>query len=138
VEDNKQRALDHATKTREAAVTSKSKPQKYAGPEPDRVPGRIPKYLVERRVEMDLQKMLAKEEEERKKGGPKVMPEEERLSTLAELNSQKKAALLELNSIPISKTALPVYQAQIKKLEARLTEIENAVLLFSRKVVYIQ
>ena len=138
VEDNKQRALDHAAKAREAAATSKCKPPKYAGPEVDRVPGRIPKYLIERKLEMDVEKAMALDEAERKKAGPKVMPEEERLSTLAELNSQKKAALLELNSIPISKTQLPVYQAQIKKLESRLTEIENAILLFSRKIVFVQ
>ena len=87
---------------------------------------------------MDVEKAMALEEAEKKKAGPKVMPEEERLSTLAELNAQKKAALLELNSIPISKTELPVYQAQIKKLEARLNEIDNAILLFSRKIVFVQ
>ena len=138
VQDNKQRTLDHAAKMREVAESSKSKPPKYSGPDPDRVPGRIPRYLVERKIEMDVEKAMALEEAEKKKAGPKVMPEEERLSTLAELNAQKKAALLELNSIPISKTELPVYQAQIKKLEARLNEIDNAILLFSRKIVFVQ
>ena len=87
---------------------------------------------------MDVEKAMAMDAEERKKGGPKVMPEEERLSTLAELNAQKKAALLELNSIPISKTQLPVYQNQIRTIETRLAEIDNAILLFSRKIVFVQ
>uniref|UniRef100_A0A7S0M7I4 Enkurin domain-containing protein n=1 Tax=Cryptomonas curvata TaxID=233186 RepID=A0A7S0M7I4_9CRYP len=138
VQDNKHRALDHAAKVREAAVSSKSKPPKYSGPEADRVPGRLPKYLVERKLEMDVEKAMAMDAEESKKGGPKVMPEEERLSTLAELNAQKKAALLELNSIPISKTQLPVYQNQIRTIETRLAEIDNAILLFSRKIVFVQ
>ena len=137
VVENMQRGLEHAAKL-QAASSSKVKPAKYAGPDPGRVPGRIPKYLVERKIEMEVEKAIADEEEERKKGGPKAMPEEERLATLTELNNQKKAALHELNCIPISKTQLPVYQAQIKKLEARLTEIDNAVILFSRKVVYVQ
>jgi hypothetical protein len=66
------------------------------------------------------------------------MPEEERLSTLAELQKQKEAALKELNMIPPSKHQLLANKALISKLEIKLSEIDKAIELFSRKIVYIQ
>ena len=57
------------------------------------------------------------------------MPEEERLSTLAELERQRDAATKELNMIPPTKYQLVQYQTQIKKLEteaqARSLELER-------------
>eukprot|EP00961_Rhodomonas_salina_P128241 1728022-Rhodomonas_salina.1 len=87
---------------------------------------------------MEVDQAMREDEERRKRSGPAVMPEEERLATLKELETQKSAALKELNMIPPSKVELAAYKAQVKKLETRLAEIENAILLFSRKVVYVQ
>jgi len=87
---------------------------------------------------MQVEKAMAEEVERKRNGGLEVMPEAERLATLEELDRQKRAALQELNSIPPSKAALEGYKAQAKKLEERLKEIDKAVTLFSKKVVYIQ
>eukprot|EP00960_Hanusia_phi_P023470 692564-Hanusia_phi.AAC.1 len=104
---------------------------------------------------MQVEKAMAEEVERKRNGGLEVMPEAERLATLEELDRQKRAALQELNSIPPSKVtililpgpplrlileqaALEGYKAQAKKLEERLKEIDKAVTLFSKKVVYIQ
>eukprot|EP00286_Rhodomonas_abbreviata_P005108 CAMPEP_0181326456 /NCGR_PEP_ID=MMETSP1101-20121128/21506_1 /TAXON_ID=46948 /ORGANISM="Rhodomonas abbreviata, Strain Caron Lab Isolate" /LENGTH=346 /DNA_ID=CAMNT_0023434907 /DNA_START=22 /DNA_END=1060 /DNA_ORIENTATION=- len=128
LEDNKRAVLENAGKR--VPVPAKQKYQQTQRPA-----GQIPKYLVERKIEMEVAQAMAEDEEKRRTGGPAVMPEEERVATLKELEAQKAAALKEMNSIPPSKIQLAAYQSQIKKLETRMAEIEKAILLFSRKIV---
>ena len=141
VQENKEAALEKAQQRSEAAAAARAKAQgKQLKNEPrtEKPKGQIPKYLIERKMEMEVDKMMKDEEERERLAGPKQMPEEERLSTLAELERQRDAATRELNLIPPTKHQLVQYQTQIKKLETRLAEIEKAIILFSRKVVYIQ
>jgi len=135
VEEN--RAKQYANKSA-AAAEAKARKVKYTGPPQARPAGQIPRYLVERKIELEVDKAMAEDEERRKHAGPAVMPEEERVSTLAELEKQKAAALKELNLIPPSKHQLHAYKTQIQGLEKKLAEIEKAIILFSRKVVYVQ
>lgn len=135
VEANKAKTLEFSAKA-PTSTNAREKPIKYKTTE--RPAGQIPKYLIERKIEMDVAKAMKEDEERRKHAGPEAMPEEERLSTLRELEVQKGLALKELNSIPISKLQLQGYQKKAKDLEAKLGEIENAIILFSRKVVYIK
>lgn len=134
VEANKSKTMDFAAKA-PTSTNALAKPVKYK--QAERPAGRIPKYLVERKIEADVAKMMKEDEERRKNGGPEAMPEEERLETLRELEKQKAMSLKELNTIPPSKLQLSAYQKQARDLEAKLTEIENAIILFSKKVVYI-
>jgi len=140
VQENKEAALERAQQRSEAAAAARAKAQgKSLKNEPKEKPkGQIPKYLIERKMEMEVDKMMKDEVERERHAGPKQMPEEERLSTLAELERQRDAATRELNLIPPTKHQLVQYQTQIKKLDTRLAEIEKAIILFSRKVVYIQ
>lgn len=140
VQENKEAALEKAQQRSEAAAAARAKAQgKSLKNEPKEKPkGQIPKYLIERKMEMEVDKMMKDEVERERLAGPKQMPEEERLTTLAELERQRDAATRELNLIPPTKHQLVQYQTQIKQLETRLAEIEKAIILFSRKVVYIQ
>ena len=140
VRDNQQEAIDAAQRRSEAAAQAKAKAQGkmlQIGTGRARPAGQIPKYLVERKIEMEVDKAMKEDAERERLGGPKQMPEAERVATLAELERQRDAATRELNLIPPTKHQLVQYQTQIKKLEARLAEIEKAIVLFSRKIVYI-
>lgn len=142
VQENKETALEKAQQRSEAAAAAKAKTQgktlKNEALKGAKPAGQIPKYLVERKIEMEVDKLMKDEAEREKNAGPKQMPEEERVATLAELERQRDAATKELNMIPPTKYQLVQYQTQIKKLEARLAEIEKAIILFSRKIVYVQ
>ena len=142
VQENKEAALEKAQQRAEAAAAARAKAQgktlKNAALKGAKPAGQIPKYLVERKMEMEVDKMMKDDAERERNAGPKQMPEEERLSTLAELERQRDAATKELNMIPPTKYQLVQYQTQIKKLETRLAEIEKAIIPFSRKVVYVQ
>jgi len=172
VEGNKNSVAEHAARKVASMTLKENGPSKNTDSFKNRPKGQIPKYLIERKIEMQVEKAMAEEVERKRNGGLEVMPEvsrftilfdllkvssdqAERLATLEELDRQKRAALQELNSIPPSKVtililpgpplrlileqaALEGYKAQAKKLEERLKEIDKAVTLFSKKVVYIQ
>mmetsp|Transcript_3062 Transcript_3062/g.7423 ORF Transcript_3062/g.7423 Transcript_3062/m.7423 type:complete len:314 (-) Transcript_3062:414-1355(-) len=138
VEGNKNSVAEHAARKVASMTLKENGPSKNTDSFKNRPKGQIPKYLIERKIEMQVEKAMAEEVERKRNGGLEVMPEAERLATLEELDRQKRAALQELNSIPPSKAALEGYKAQAKKLEERLKEIDKAVTLFSKKVVYIQ
>mmetsp|Transcript_2430 Transcript_2430/g.5803 ORF Transcript_2430/g.5803 Transcript_2430/m.5803 type:complete len:334 (+) Transcript_2430:231-1232(+) len=127
--------LDHAAKA-PTSTNAKAAPVKYK--EAERPRGQIPKYLLERKIELQVDKMMKEEEERKKHAGPEAMPEEERVATLQELEKQRDAALKELNQIPPSKHQLHANQVLMRGLEGKLKEIENAIVLFSRKVVYVK
>uniref|UniRef100_A0A7S0W1Z3 Enkurin domain-containing protein n=1 Tax=Hemiselmis tepida TaxID=464990 RepID=A0A7S0W1Z3_9CRYP len=137
VEKNRtlKQTLDHAAKA-PTSTNAKAAPIKYK--EAERPRGQIPKYLVERKIELQVDKMMKEEEERKKHAGPEAMPEEERVATLRELEKQRDAALKEMNQIPPSKHQLHANQVLLRGLESKLKEIENAIVLFSRKVVYIK
>mmetsp|Transcript_58588 Transcript_58588/g.94642 ORF Transcript_58588/g.94642 Transcript_58588/m.94642 type:complete len:329 (+) Transcript_58588:80-1066(+) len=142
VQENKETALERAQQRSEASANARAKLQgktlKNDQGAKGKPAGQIPRYLVERKMEMEVDKMIKDDIERERLAGPKQMPEEERVTTLAELECQREAATRELNLIPPTKHQLIQYQTQIKKLETRLAEIEKAIILFSRKVVYIQ
>ena len=98
--------------------------------------GRIPKYLVERKIEAEVDVMMAAEAAERAKG-PAAMPEHERLATLALLEQEREKCTKELILIPPSKLELGTYARQAKTLNLRLTEIDQAVAMFSKKKVFV-
>lgn len=142
VEKNKEAAIEQAQQRAEAAAAARAKAQGKTLSTNEAIKakpaGQMPKYLIERKMEAEVDQMMKAEAERERNAGPKQMPEEERVATLAELERQRAAAQTELNLIPPTKHQLVQYQTQIKKLDARLAEIEKAIILFSRKVVYIQ
>mmetsp|Transcript_6786 Transcript_6786/g.21506 ORF Transcript_6786/g.21506 Transcript_6786/m.21506 type:complete len:748 (+) Transcript_6786:81-2324(+) len=102
--------------------------------------GKVPEYLVRRKLEKEEAEAKARELEERTRGCPPgmmVMPEAERLETLAALQDSYEEVKKQLGRMPL----VIETRSQIKRqeaLEAKLQEIEDAVKIFSRPKVFVK
>ncbi|KAL2092547.1 hypothetical protein ACEWY4_012345 [Coilia grayii] len=101
--------------------------------------GKVPQYLVERK------KQWKKEEEEKKKNTPDPsipaghtqMPEKDRQETLHSLKESHRELVSELLSLPVRADGLGV-RSRRTELDRRLSELEEAIKIFSRDKVYIK
>uniref|UniRef100_A0A672JAX4 Enkurin domain-containing protein n=1 Tax=Salarias fasciatus TaxID=181472 RepID=A0A672JAX4_SALFA len=108
-------------------------------PVPSAVIGQVPHYLEERKEQW------RKEAEERRKNRPDptippghtLMPESERQGTLKTLNEAHRSLVTELLSLPLKADNLSV-RSRRAHLDCRLSEIEEAIKIFSRDKVYIK
>lgn len=101
--------------------------------------GRVPEYIEQRKA-----KIAAEKEEIRKRlpdpncpPGMKLMPDEERRSTLDVLLKSRTEALKQLQHMPFI-VETPSAQRKKLALEDKLKEIEDAVALFSRTKVFVK
>ena len=69
--------------------------------------------------------------------GTKVLPEEQRISTLESLHSNKKEISKMLNQMPISMRTESL-RKQKTELEHKLIEIDKGIEMFSRRIVYVR
>ncbi len=69
--------------------------------------------------------------------GTRLMQEEERLSTLADLILAKKTTNDLLERLPIAIKSLKVAQYK-KELEEKMNKLERAIETFSKNKVYVQ
>ena len=76
------------------------------------------------------------EEESKIPAGTRLMSEEERLSTLQDLQVTKKELTNMLERMPIANRTQAADRRK-KELEEKLMRIERAIETFSKKVVYI-
>ncbi|KAG9487939.1 hypothetical protein GDO78_007637, partial [Eleutherodactylus coqui] len=101
--------------------------------------GHVPQYLL------DLKDKWKKEQEERKKQTPDPsvppghtkMPEQERQQTLDKIKQTQAQMLKELLMLPIRADNLSI-QNRRTQLEKKLSEIEEAIKVFSRPKVFIK
>lgn len=101
--------------------------------------GTVPKYLEERKMRQEEESM------ERRRRAPdpdcppgmKLMPNEERLSTLQKLNESRAEALSHLSKMPFV-VEIPSVLKRKKDLENKLKEIESAIEIFNKPKVFIQ
>ncbi|XP_034728906.1 enkurin domain-containing protein 1 isoform X2 [Etheostoma cragini] len=108
-------------------------------PVPSAVKGQVPQYLEERKEQWH------KEEEERRKNAPDpaapaghtLMPESERQETLKSLKETHRSLVSELLSLPLRADNLSV-RSRRAHLDCRLSEIEEAIKIFSRDKVYVK
>ncbi|XP_060894572.1 enkurin domain-containing protein 1 isoform X2 [Labrus mixtus] len=108
-------------------------------PIPSAVKGQVPQYLEERKAQWQ------KEEEERKRNAPDpstpaghtLMPESERQETLKSLKDTHRSLVTELLSLPLKADSLSV-RSRRAHLDCRLSEIEEAIKIFSRDKVYVK
>ncbi|XP_018529177.1 enkurin domain-containing protein 1 [Lates calcarifer] len=108
-------------------------------PVPSAVKGQVPQYLEERKEQW------RKEDEERRRNAPDptvpaghtLMPESERQETLKSLKETHRALVTELLSLPLKADNLSV-RSQRAHLDCRLSEIEEAIKIFSRDKVYVK
>jgi len=77
-------------------------------------------------------------EEERAKipAGTRLMPEEERLETLKELQDSKKELNIALEKLPVVSRTIAMDRHK-KDLEEKIDRIDKAIETFSKKMVYI-
>jgi len=76
------------------------------------------------------------EEESKIPAGTRLMSEEERVSTLQDLQVTKKELTNMLERMPITNRTQAAERRK-KELEEKLMRIERAIETFSKKVVYI-
>ncbi|XP_054467552.1 enkurin domain-containing protein 1 [Anoplopoma fimbria] len=108
-------------------------------PVPCAVKGQVPQYLEERKEQWH------KEAEERRRNAPDptvpaghtLMPESERQETLKSLKESHRSLVTELLSLPLKADNLSVRERRAH-LDCRLSEIEEAIKIFSRDKVYIK
>ncbi|XP_070545327.1 enkurin domain-containing protein 1-like isoform X2 [Ptychodera flava] len=101
--------------------------------------GEVPSYLRSR------QKQWEKEEEERKRNipdpdlppGHTVMPERERRETLEVLRQKERDLTNELARLPVTADTVRA-RSKRAEIENRLSEIEEAIKIFSRKKVFVK
>uniref|UniRef100_A0A665X5Y8 Enkurin domain-containing protein n=1 Tax=Echeneis naucrates TaxID=173247 RepID=A0A665X5Y8_ECHNA len=119
---------------------SQSQPSLRDKPVPSAVKGKVPLYLEERKQQW------RKEEEERRRNTPDptipaghtLMPENERQETLKSLKeSMSQFLLITLLSLPLKADNLSL-RSRRARLDCRLSEIEEAIKIFSRDKVYIK
>ncbi|XP_028313126.1 enkurin domain-containing protein 1 [Gouania willdenowi] len=108
-------------------------------PVPSAVKGQVPKYIEERKEQW------RKEAEERKRNTPDptvppghtLMPESEREETLKSLKETHRSLVAEMLSLPLKADSLSI-RSRRAQLDCRLSEIEEAIKIFSRDKVYIK
>ncbi|XP_041856267.1 enkurin domain-containing protein 1 isoform X2 [Melanotaenia boesemani] len=108
-------------------------------PVPTAVKGQVPQYLEERKLQW------RKEEEERKRNAPDptipaghtLMPESKKQETLKSLKDTHRSLVTELLSLPLKADSLSI-RSRRAHLDCRLSEIEEAIKIFSRDKVYIK
>ncbi|KAF7666198.1 hypothetical protein LDENG_00117160 [Lucifuga dentata] len=108
-------------------------------PVPSAVKGQVPQYLAERKEQW------RKEEEQRRRNAPDptipvghtLMPEKKRQETLESLKETHRSLVIELLSLPVRADNLSV-RTRRAELDCRLSEIEEAIKIFSRDKVYIR
>ncbi|XP_076005681.1 enkurin domain-containing protein 1 [Genypterus blacodes] len=108
-------------------------------PVPSAVKGQVPQYLSDRKEQW------RKAEEERRRNAPDptappghtLMPERKRQETLESLKESHCSLVNELLSLPIRADLLSI-RTRRTELDRRLSEIEEAIKIFSRNKVYIK
>jgi len=100
--------------------------------------GRVPNYLLERKVEMleQQEQQLRAKEAAMIPPGMRMLPEEERLETLAILQKNRQEVERALQVMPII-IETPSQKRRKDDLERRLREIEDAFKIFSRPKVLV-
>ncbi|XP_006790012.1 enkurin domain-containing protein 1 isoform X2 [Neolamprologus brichardi] len=108
-------------------------------PVPSAVKGQVPQYLQERKEQW------RKEKEERRRNTPDptvptghtLMPENERQETLKSLKDTHRSLVTELLSLPLKADNLSI-RSRRAQLDCRLSEIEEAIKIFSRDRVFVK
>ncbi|XP_037632724.1 enkurin domain-containing protein 1 [Sebastes umbrosus] len=108
-------------------------------PIPSAVKGQVPQYLEERKEQW------LKEAEERRRNAPDpaapaghtLMRESERQETLKSLKDAHRSFVAELLSLPLKADSLSV-RSRRAHLDCKLSEIEEAIKIFSRDKVYVK
>ncbi|XP_068167727.1 enkurin domain-containing protein 1 [Antennarius striatus] len=108
-------------------------------PVPSAVKGQVPKYLKERKKQWLI------DEEEKKRNAPDptipaghtLMQEKERQETLESLKKTHRSLVTKLLSLPLKADNMTA-KCRRSQIDCRLSEIEEAIKIFSRDKVYVK
>ncbi|KAI8909193.1 calmodulin-binding-domain-containing protein [Gorgonomyces haynaldii] len=107
-------------------------------PKPQKKPGEIPRYLIERKLEWakrEQEKLLMLEQKKIPKGMVQI-PDKERLRTLNALQIEKETILQSLGTFPL-RIELNSLKKKKQDLEDQLKHVEQGIDLFSRPKVFV-
>lgn len=102
--------------------------------------GALPKYLVERKLEMALARDRKEREAEERKfcpPGTRLLAESERLATLDKMRKANDEVLAQLRAQPLNPHTLSQKRAKAE-LEAKAKGIADALTIFGRSRVVVQ
>eukprot|EP00238_Polyblepharides_amylifera_P004163 CAMPEP_0196594920 /NCGR_PEP_ID=MMETSP1081-20130531/79661_1 /TAXON_ID=36882 /ORGANISM="Pyramimonas amylifera, Strain CCMP720" /LENGTH=273 /DNA_ID=CAMNT_0041919323 /DNA_START=25 /DNA_END=846 /DNA_ORIENTATION=+ len=101
--------------------------------------GKVPSYLKERKNELaDVEaRRRAAAEAEDVPEGMRLLPDDERLRTLKQLEETKKQVDLDWQKLPFN-IETPGQIRHKQSLDTRLKEVEDAIKIFSRKKVFVR
>lgn len=99
----------------------------------------MPLYLNKYNKQRDeaVAQRVLDEENAKLPPGTRLMPEEERLATLADLQLAKRATNDQIERLPITMKSMKMVEHR-KELEEKMTRLERAIDTFSKKKVYVQ
>lgn len=100
--------------------------------------GKVPDYIINRKIELAMQAEQKKKEEEQKAipPGMVLMSEEERQKTLELLYQNREKIENDMQHLPLTIETPSMINKQ-NQLFAKLKEVEDAIKVFSRKQVFI-
>jgi hypothetical protein len=109
----------------------------YGGKE-YRAKGKVPNYLEKRKEEWKLEEVEKQKEAELQRipPGTKLLPEDERLATLDQLDMTRDQIVNTLEALPISMRTMSLNNKKLD-LESKLKEIDAAIRLFSKENVFV-
>jgi hypothetical protein len=127
-----------------AMSTSKAPPATPPQSKPEfggsayRSKGKVPKYLTKYKEEWKQSELEREIEAEKQRipPGTKLLPEDERLATLDQLNETRATLINTIESLPISMRTMSLRNKKFD-LEAKLKEVDAAIKLFSKENVYV-
>uniref|UniRef100_A0ABM5EV78 Enkurin domain-containing protein 1 n=1 Tax=Pogona vitticeps TaxID=103695 RepID=A0ABM5EV78_9SAUR len=136
---NAKRAQLQRSRSLQSLINVLEKKRKEQEEYNDKQKGHVPHYLIERKNNWQ------KEAEERQRNMPDpasppghiMMPDSQRLETLSNLKQSQEQLLKELLLLPVRIDSLSVRARQIT-LEKKLSQIEEALKIFSRPKVFIK
>jgi len=100
--------------------------------------GKVPEYMVQRKIEKEAMAQRMREEAERRKipPGMRKMADEERLDTLRILECNKKEVLQSIKNLPlvIETPSMIRYQGELNE---KMKEIEHTISIFSKPTVFV-
>nr|XP_045612907.1 uncharacterized protein LOC123767342 [Procambarus clarkii]XP_045612908.1 uncharacterized protein LOC123767342 [Procambarus clarkii] len=110
--------------------------QRPGHPPPTYKKGKIPKYILARREEERRLKELERAVDPDCPPGHTPLPDHERRNTLHLLQKSEAEVMRELSMLPVAQDTLRVKKVR-HDLEAKLTQIEDGLRIFSQPKVYV-
>ncbi|MBN3297912.1 ENKD1 protein, partial [Amia calva] len=126
-------------RSRSCDPAERQRRERERAPSPSQPRGVVPQYLQERKQQW------RQEEEEKRRSAPDPsvppghtqLPEVERQETLNSLKETQRSLVRELLSLPVRADTLSM-QSRRAELDRKLSEVEEAIKVFSRPKVYIR